>query len=459
MNWIGNHRILAAAGLLLLVVWTIRNSGVREVNRAQEPVNFAVMDAHPAPGDWPWWHGTTQSNTVPLERPLTHWSPADSSNGWVVPISGRGRTALCLWGEQLFLPMVDAGRSGIDLLCLNPATGRLIWQTELHRGDLLPLPPRSSPASPTPACDGQHVFMACPADGSLYVSAVDLAGRKAWQREVGPYFSRWGYSSSPAIYKSLVIVAADNKGSRINQLGGASYLAALHRQSGEVVWRVHRPEADSFGTPIVAHIAGRDQLVMAGREMVASYDPMTGQQLWSCQWSGDRVSNSIAFDENCVYATTRYHQPELLCIRADGTGDVTRTHVAWRTNKIAADLPSPVCHEGLLYVLSDEGTLSCLESGSGKPMWKRRLPGTVSSTPVIAGDHLYCCTDDGKVFVIPLGGRGEVVAEIPLGEPMFVAPIVSRNRLYFRTIAGLHCVKGTEEGPVANQPEAPRRRL
>lgn len=437
----------------------LRNAGVSEVDRAHQAVNFAVVDARPAPGDWPWWHGPTQTNSVPLETPPIRWSPADSNSGWAVPVSGRGRTGLCLWGDQLFLPTVDVGRGAIDLLCLNPSTGRLLWQTELHRGELQMPTPRSSPASPSPACDGQHIFMACPTNGTLCVSAVDLTGRIVWQREAGPYFSKWGYSSSPAIYKSLVIVAADNKGSSINRLGGASYLAALHRKSGEVVWRVHRPEADSFGTPVVAHIAGRDQLLMAGRNAINSYDPLTGKSLWSCQWSADRVANSVAFDDQCVYATTRHHQPELLCIRADGTGDVTSSHVVWRTNKSSADLPSPVAYDGRLYVQCDDGLLTCMDSSNGKPIWNRQLPGSASSTPVIAGDHIYCCTDDGRVFVFQLGDRGDLAAEIPLGSGIFISPIVSHNRLYLRTAAGLHCVQSDEDGPIAIQPDSPRRRL
>ena len=458
-SWMKDRRVIVASTLALLaVLCVVRNLGVREVDRARESVNFAVIDPRPAPGDWPWWRGTHQTNTVPHERPAVHWSPTDS-RGWQIPVSGRGRTALALWGDQLFVPTVDADRGAIDLLSINPESGRLNWQTELHRGELASLTPRGSPASPTPACDGQHVFMVCPTNGTLSVSAVDLTGRVVWQRDAGPYFSKWGYSSSPAIYKSLVIVAADNKGSRINRLMGASYLAALHRQSGEVVWRVHRPEADSFGTPVIAHLAGRDQLVIAGRDRICSYDPLTGKPLWNCQWAADRVSNSVAFDDSCVYATTRHHQPETICVRADGAGDVTNTHVVWRSRKSAADLPSPVVHQGRVYLLSDDGLLNCLDAANGKTIWKRHLPGVMSATPVVAGNHLYCGNDEGTLFVLELDGHGELAAEIPLPAGILVSPIVSHNRLYLRTIGGIHCVPPDEAAPLAAQPDSPRRKF
>ena len=460
MNRIRTGRIVAVAALLVMAaVLMLRNTGVREIHRAHEPVNFAVIDARPAPGDWPWWRGTDQSNTTAHESPPVQWSPGDSSSGWVVPISGRGRAALCTWGEQLFLPTADAGRGALAMVCLDHGTGRLLWQAELHRDGLTPLPSHSSQASTTPACDGQHVFMACAVNGSLWVTAVDLSGRIAWQREAGPYFSKWGYSSSPTIHKSLVIVAADNKGARINRLVGSSYLAALHRQTGEIVWRIHRPVADSFGTPVVAHVAGRDQLLMAGRGKVCSYDPLTGESLWTCQWSADRVVNSVAFDDRHVYASARQPHPELVCIRADGSGDVTGTHVVWRGNKSAGEIPSPVVHDGRLYTVTDDGVLACLESGTGQTLWKRRLGGTISSSPVIAGQHLYCGNEEGTVFVVRLGGRGELIAEIPLGEGLFASPVISRNRLYLRTLGSLRCVTAPEDGPIAQQPDTPKRRL
>ncbi len=460
MSLLRNFRVLAAIALLgLLLLATLRNTGVREVNRAKESVNFAMMDAHPGPGDWPWFRGTSQSNTAPLANPPAQWLPGESDNGWVASISGRGRTALCVWGEKLFLPVIDTARESISLACVDHASGRLQWQSQLHQGGILSLPARSSQVSTTPACDGTHIYLAAAVNGGLWVTATDLSGRIVWKREAGPYFSKWGYSSSPAIYKSLVIIAADNKGARINRLVGASHLTALHRQTGEIVWRVLRPEADSFGTPIVAHIAGRDQLLMAGKDQVASYDPLTGNSLWTCKWSADRVANSVAFDEHCVYASATFPQQELLCIRADGSGDVTNTHLVWQSNKSAGAELSPLVHDGRLYTITDDGVLACLEAGSGQLQWKRRLGGTISCSPVIAGQYLYCCNEEGKVFVIRLGGRGELVAEIPIGEGIFTAPVVSQNRLFLRTLASLHCVSSSNELPLAVQPEPPRRRL
>lgn len=456
--WIRNGRVFLTGVLAIaVIVFAFRNAGVHEIQRAHDRVNFAVVDARPEPGDWPWWRGADRSNAAILQYPPAHWIPNDSS-GWVAPVTGQGRTALCSWGQQLFLPTIDSTRRTISLQALESTTGRLLWQTELHCGGLLALPSRGSVTSTTPACDGHHVYLASAVNGSLWVSAVDLAGRIAWQREAGPYYSRWGYGSSPAIYKSLVIVAADNRGTGLDRLVGAGSLVALHRQTGEIVWRIRRPAADSLGTPVVARIAGRDQLLLAGKDRICSYDPATGASLWTCNWSAERAINSVAFDDLHVYASARQERPEMLCIRADGTGDVTRTKIIWRTGKAVSDAPSPVVFDGSLYTLSDDGYLTCLEAATGLTVWKRRLGGTCSVSPLIAGNHLYCCNDEGTVFVIRLGSKGDLIAEIPMGDPIHASPIVSEHRLYIRTLSGVHCIESAHETPLANQPESNRGR-
>ncbi len=459
LNKLWNKRTgVALAALALVACLFLRSTGVREVRRANDPVNFVLVDPKPGPNDWPCWRGTGGTNTTLESAPPLNWSTSENV-AWQSAVPGRGHASPCIWGDRIFLPTADSGRQTILLISFDRETGRALWRTELHRGGLMEMHAKNSHASPTAACDGQHVYVANTVKGALWVTAVDFSGRIVWQREAGPYAAKWGYGSSPAIYKSLVIVAADNKGARIDRLVGSSYLAALHRQTGEIVWRIKRTEGDSFGTPIVAHVAGRDQLLLAGKGLVCSYDPATGDPIWTCGWSAERTANTMAFDGQHVFASTRHPQGELICIRADGTGDVTATHVAWREKKSACDVPSPVVHDGSVYSLGDDGILSCLEAETGKIVWKRRLGGNVTASPLIAGDHLYCCNEEGVTFVVRLGGRGEVVAENSLGDGLFASPAVSGDRLYLRTLTGLHCIAAPDTTPVAEKPDDVKRRL
>lgn len=238
-----------------------------------------------------------------------------------------------------------------------------------------------------------------------------------------------------------------------------SFVAALHRQTGEIIWRIPRPAGDSYGTPVVARIAGREQLVLPGRRGVAAYDPTDGNVLWTCGWMADRPVGSVAFDENCVYASIRYPQEQIICIRADGTGDVTATHVVWKERRSASDLPSPlVCDDDLL-ILADEGTLTCLETSTGKVRWRKRLSGKFSASPVAVGNFVYCVNEAGNAYVIDRTNRGEVVAENPVGQGCFAPPAVTGNWLLFRSSQGLLMAQPPSPAPYVDAPMPQRRRF
>lgn len=440
----------------------LRNTGVHEIRTPVDATSAPVVlhDANPSSNDWPWWRGTNGCNTGATTAALPiQWSPSDHVT-WKTSIPGRGHSSPCLWGEQLFLTTADDEKQTISLLCLDRESGKMNWQTELHRGGFMESHQKNTHASSSPACDGQVVFVTSAVHGSIWVTAVDLSGRIAWSREAGSYSSEWGYGSSPTIHQSLVIVAADNRGKAIDRLVGTSWLAGIHRQTGEVVWRVKRGEGDSFGSPVIAHVAGCDQLLLAGKDCVQSYDPLSGDVRWKCRWGIKRTANAIAFDDKFVYASARHPQAETICIRADGEGDVTETHLVWRDQKATCDVPSPCVHDGLFYSLSDDGVLSCLSTETGKLQWKKRLGGTVSSSPLIAGQHLYCANEAGQIFVVKLGTRGEIAAENSFGEGLMASPIVSRNCIYFRTLTDLYCLTETQPmTPVADKPDTADQRF
>lgn len=471
-----NGRTAAAALLVGIVVCLFAsNTGVQTIRRANEPINFVLVDSQPGPEDWPGWRGTDGTNAYPNSQPPVQWSMSDNI-AWQVHVPGRGHASPCIWGEQLFVTTSEERRQTISLLNFDRLTGHSRWQSDLHHGNWPMGHVKNSPASASPICDGQFVYIASAVNDSIWVTAIDFAGRIAWQTAAGSFQAKWGYGSSPTIYKSLVIVAADNKGASFNRLHNTSFLAALHRQTGEIVWRIERPSGDSFGTPVVARVAGCDQLLVAGKGIIASYDPATGDSLWTCRWSAQRVANTMAFDQDHVFASARFPQKELLCIRASGEGDVTGTHVVWREKQSASEVPSPVVHDGLLYSLGDDGILACLTAATGKTQWMRRLEGSFSASPLVAGNHLYCCNEQGTAFVVTLGeaeadGSGQVVAENIQIDGQFASPIISGDRLYLRTVNGLRCVMDPNgiferyvtpdprSAPVAEQPEGSRRRL
>jgi hypothetical protein len=209
----------------------------------------------------------------------------------------------------------------------------------------------------------------------------------------------------------------------------------------------------------VATICGKHQLVLGGKGAVTSYDPSTGNEIWRCRWAADRVANMVTFDSEHVFATNKHSDGEVICIKGDGSGDVSRTRLIWRQTKFGSELPSPMLQGDYLYVLSDEGLLSCLQSTTGKIEWKKRLEGVFCASPIIAGDYLICCSESGVATVLSIGATGSIVSVNPMSEGIVASPIVAGNSIFVRTLASLRCIGTAAPEPVAERSDTPRRRL
>ena len=438
--------VLIVIGVMVL----IPTEGVREIHNADQLSNFPLVDPQPHDEDWPWWRGTNRRNVAPFTQLPNQWL-SSTIEGWIVPLRGRGTATPILWGEQLYLFTSEAESERISLRCHHRNTGREIWRTDIHQGGFPSIHEKNSHASATPACDGQSIYTVAVTHGRLQVSSVDTKGRIAWQNSPGLYWSEKGYVSSPVLFQSLIIVAADQKKD--------GYLAALHRQTGEIIWRVKRPDGECYGTPVVAVVCGRPQLILSGVDAVTSYDPATGEELWKCRRASARIANSIAFDEAHVFAASGPLPSEVLCIKADGTGDVTHSHLVWSLPNVGGEVPSPVCDAGLLYVLSDDGLLTCIETTAGKIEWRKRLAGSFSASPVVVRNALVCGSDSGIIYLARTGTSDDVIIENSLPDGIVASPIVAGNSIFVRTLRSLYRIDNPASGEIVEQPERLKRRF
>jgi len=254
---------------------------------------------------------------------------------WKTDVPGRGHGSPCLWGDRIFLATADDKAQVQSVLCFDRRTGRQLWQTEVHRGGFMHSHEKGSQASVTPACDGQRVFVSFMVPGRRVGHALDFQGKILWQKQAAPFKSLHGYGPSPLIYHSLVIVPADNP--------GPNFLTALRRDTGEVVWRIHRMDYQSFASPNVGRLAGRDQLVVMGPKEVTGYDPTNGKRIWYATGPTLEHAATAVFDEQTVYASAGFPDKRLYAIRADGSGDVTATHILWTRMKTDRSCPRRSC--------------------------------------------------------------------------------------------------------------------
>ncbi len=392
--------------------------------------------AQAAVGDWPWWRGPNYANLAPAgQMPPTVWG-AGSNILWQVRLPGNGHSSPSIVGDRIYITAGEkaAGHCAVWLFCLARSTGQTVWQTEIYKGPAAKVHSDNSPASASPACDGERVFVPYQTDAAIVLAAVGVDGKVLWQKTIAPYNTVQGFSASPTLYKSAVILPVEGpKG---------SYLTALQRATGAVVWRTHlRAVGEGYAPAVLAQISGRTQLLQLGGTFTRGCDPETGALLWECEGPAKKVCvASAAFDSDTVYATGGYPNRRLMAIRADGQGDVTKSHLKWFVDVKAGYVPSPLLHDGLLYALTDQGLLRCYQAADGRVLWEQDFKAPFYSSPILVGSTLYLFDRKGRGYVLPAGRTAGpvIINELPAGA--FATPVVLDGRIYLRTLDDFYCI-------------------
>ncbi|VTR92607.1 serine threonine protein kinase : Probable serine/threonine protein kinase OS=Planctomyces maris DSM 8797 GN=PM8797T_27337 PE=4 SV=1: PQQ_2 [Gemmata massiliana] len=385
-------------------------------------VQLSAMESNKiavAATDWPWWRGFTRDGiAAPGQKVPLEWSK-DKNVVWEAPISGRGHGSPIVVADRVFLATADQDAEAQLLLCLDRKTGRQLWQTEVHKGNFVKGGnAKSSHASSSPACDGERVYINFLNGGAVYATAFDLNGKKVWQTKVTDYVLHQGFGSSPTVFGPLLLVTADNKESGL--------LAGLDRETGKIVWTRKRPKAPNYASPIIVKVSGKDQLVLTGCDLVTSLDPLTGKENWEIKGATTECVTSTVTDGKHVFTSGGYPKNHVAAVKIDGSG------IAWE-NKSRVYVPSMLFHAGHLYAVMDEGNAICLKSDTGAEVWKGRLGGTFSASPIMVGEHVLAVNEIGRTFVFKATPTEfEILAENRLGDEVFATPVVCGGRIFMR---------------------------
>ncbi len=415
-------------GLLLLAVCGIGfgcSDGVPAEIPNPETQTFAEPEAAPLDvptGDWSWWRGPNRNGKAADGQTIpTDWS--DTKNVvWKINVPGRGHSSPTVIGSLVVLATADEPAQTQSVIAFDRETGKRKWMTELSQGGFPKTHPKNTHASSTVVSDGERLFATFHHHDQLTLHTLDLNGKKIWQRDIGPYAPRryeYGYAPSPLLIDSLVVISADY------EKGG--YIAAFDRKTGEPVWKTERPAMLSFSSPVVADVGGKEQIFLSGCEMVASYDPQTGAQNWAVPGTTMATCGTMVWDGENVIASGGYPKAETICVKADGSKEVL-----W-TNRQKCYEQSLMAHEGHVYALTDKGVVYCWRVADGEELWRERLSGPVSASPVLVGDTIYQANEKGEMFIFKANPqRYEEVARVTLGDESFASPAVCDNRLYLR---------------------------
>lgn len=374
--------------------------------------------------DWPYWRGPSR-NGIAAEGQSVPTEFGDNKNViWKTPVPGRGHSSPTVVGNLVVLETADEQAKQHSVVAFDRSTGKQLWKTDLSKqGFPAKNHAKNTEATPTVACDGERLFVTFFHAKTVVCTALDFKGKQVWQQVVGPFNPQsfpYGYAPSPTLYRNSVIISAE--------FDGVSSITALDRATGKQLWKTPRRESITFSTPVVAHVAGKDQLLISGAEKVSSYDPANGKKLWDVDGTTHATCGTMVWTDDIVVASGGYPKAETIAVKADGSGKVL-----WKNNQKCYE-ESMLALDGYVYALTGNGIMFCWRATDGEKMWEKRLAGPVSSSPVLAGGHIYQANEAGAWYVFkPNPQQFELIAENQLGDEAFPSPAVAGNQLFIRT--------------------------
>jgi outer membrane protein assembly factor BamB len=394
------------------------------------------FQAAPA-AQWPQFRGPTGQGHATEQRLPLEWSETRNV-AWKSPLRGRGWSSPVIAGGRLWLTtaIAEPGGASLRALAFDVDSGRELLNVEVFKLPNANLKnPKNSHASPTPILEGDRVYVHFGGDGSAALDAQ--TGAIVWKAQF-PYASQHGSGGSPVLYNDLLIFSGDGH--------YEAWVIALDRRTGRVRWKTERrkPFDQAYTTPLVISVNGRDQVVSVGAYRAAAYDPATGREIWMVRYE-DGFSNvpRPVFAHGLVFIATGFQQPALLAVRADGSGDVTATHVAWSMTRGAPFTPSPLAVGDELYVISDLGVLSCVDAKTGKLHWQERVGGNHSASPIFADGRIYLLSEEGITTVIAPGRTFQKLAVNELDGATLASMAVAHGSIFIRSLTHLYRIAGS----------------
>jgi len=373
--------------------------------------------------DWPQFRGVGgQSVAEAVELPL-EWSVETGRNiAWSADLPGRGVSSpIVVAGRVIITAASGADRNRLHVLAFDSMTGQQLWQRQFWATGRTLVYESSSVAAPTPATDGERIFAFYSSNDLV---CLDLDGNLQWIRgltldHVG-LGNDLGMAASPVVVDQTVIVQCVSQAS--------SFAAGLDAKSGADKWEAARPKGSNWATPAILPYAGAERatngVLLQGQEGLTLRSTTTGAELWGEPLVGAAIA-SPAFD-----GTTAF-------VAADGLSALKRTpeglEILWRQLGVRPASPSPVAYDGNVYVIGRGGVLAAVTQESGKSVFKRRLAGTFSATPLATHGRLYCVNETGKAFVVETTGKGKILAESDFAADIYGSPAAADGGMFVRS--------------------------
>lgn len=398
---------------------------------------------------WPQFRGPDGTGVSKNTGLPIAWSETQNVR-WKTAIHGRAWSSPVVLGNQVWVSTATPDGKQLSALALAKDTGKILFDLKLFDVAVPQFAHAfNTYASPTPVIEPGRIYVTF---GSPGTAAVDTAtGKVVWERRDLECNHFRGAGSSPILFRDLLIMHYDGS--------DVQYVAALDKRTGKTVWKTDRsvdfadldpngkPKADgdfrkAYATPHIVMAGNTPVLVSLGSKAAYGYDPLTGKELWRVEEKGNFSSSTRPVaGHGLVYFPTGFNTAQILAVRPDGKGDVTSTHVVWKFGRGVPNKPSLLLLGDAIYMINDGGIVTSVDAKTGQEIWRSRLLGSYSASPVAADGRIYFFSEDGKATVIEAGREFKVLSENSLESGFMASPAIDGRAFYLRTKTHLYRIE------------------
>lgn len=399
----------------------------------------ALCAQTPSASNWPGWRGPRADGHSAEKDLPQRWT--EESVTWKTPLPGKGQSSPVLWGERIFLTTaLEKGRQRV-LFCVDRKTGKIEWEKVVWTGEPEPSHEMNGWASATCAVDEERVYAFFGRGGGLHCTTH--AGAPVWSANLGAFEGPWGTAACPVLAGDLVIQNCDaDKEAR---------LVAFDKKTGKEAWSTPRYSSRGWSTPVLIDAGSRKELVLNGHIGVTAYAPETGKELWNCRCDEGRGEPTVTPAGGLLYVANGLSGGGLYVIRPGGSGDVTASHRVWMSPRTTRDTPSPIVIGSTILLMSlKPDLLSAYDAASGKELWKQRVGGQVSASPVSYDGLAFLILENGETIVVDPKSEEHIVARNKVGAvkgELFRATLTpSDGQVFIRSDRTLYCIGKRKSG-------------
>jgi outer membrane protein assembly factor BamB len=361
-------------------------------------------------------------------------------NGWSSPI---------VFDDRVFVTTATDEGASFRLVCIDRWTGNILWDKQVLQQEPGHKSPQNSYASSTPVTDGRRVYVLA-YDGSF--AAVSMEGDVIWTNRDFHYYSEHGLAVSLILYQDLLIAPFDGSSPGPDKALGwqkpwdQAVIIALDKNTGSVCWKARRGSSRiAHVTPQILSQDGQEQLVSSAGDVVQGFELKTGERLWTVASTGEGVVPSLVIGDGLIFATSGFGQPTIRAIRipakaGTGKGDVTQSHIAWESADDVPMVPSMLYVKPYLFLVTEGGVAKCLAAATGEVLWRNRLAGRYSASPIWVDGKIYFLSEQGRTTIVDAAGEFNVVAQNELQEKCCASPAVSNKHIFIRSEDAVYCI-------------------